>query len=544
MKLNWRNWCRLCAEEKADYVLDSIEDISPLYRHLQLSLYEIKDLKIRICETCYEFVQKLDPFKHRFEQTNGLFTYLANYSKMKLDNLDINEIRARYLGDLFDDDAPEMLLPHSDLEDKGLVNASSLDEIELIEHIADDEPMDEAAHTSIEITKDDGMQGSFLNDEEQWVSVVGEQNITPSPSENNRSNEADYIDPESTAEEDKPPRKTRAQTVKKKKIHHPKAAGKTAKQKSKGAPDLIEYEEGPSFEITAGGSVHEILECKKCFEKFYNKLSLEKHISVHITQNENGTYSCDFCDKTFVKLSSTKLHILANHQDFRTYVCEECGKSFATRSALKEHLIIHSDEQPFQCAYCPRRLKNLGRLKAHEDTHNETVYVCPHCGLKLNTRRTLNMHLVVHSDKKRFKCQYCGNEFKRGKALKAHLILHTGLRPYACPFCDKTFTNGSNCRNHKKKFHPKELAELEASGGQLPTANIPKLQQLQPKTLNNDSKGSLVLNYQGKELIIMKGDDTHGPDAESTDSIITPIPVELEVNIDGSFGQYKIEVQE
>lgn len=158
MKHSWKNWCRLCAEEQADYILESIEDISPLYRHLQLSvscvavarlsaalsfnallwlqLYEIKDLKIRICETCYEFVQKLDPFKHRFEQTNGLFTYLANYSKMQLDNLDINEIRARYLGDMFDDDAPEMLLPHSDLEDKGLVNASSLDEIELIEHIA------------------------------------------------------------------------------------------------------------------------------------------------------------------------------------------------------------------------------------------------------------------------------------------------------------------------------------------------------------------------------------------------------------------------
>ncbi|XP_035794822.1 zinc finger protein weckle-like isoform X1 [Anopheles albimanus] len=541
MKHSWKNWCRLCAEEQADYILESIEDISPLYRHLQLSLYEIKDLKIRICETCYEFVQKLDPFKHRFEQTNGLFTYLANYSKMQLDNLDINEIRARYLGDMFDDDAPEMLLPHSDLEDKGLVNASSLDEIELIEHIAEDEPSDEAVHTNIEISKDDDMQEGYLNDEEQW-GVVGLQ-IDPSPSENNCSTEMLEIDPESTVEEDKPPHKTRAPPAKRKKLTRPKGTKKTIKQKPKTAPDAVEYEEGPIFEITGGGSVHEVLECKKCFAKFGNKPSLEKHISVHITENENGAYSCDFCDKTFLKPSSAKQHILANHQDFRTFVCEECGKSFATRSALKEHLIVHSDELPFQCAFCPKRFKNLGRLKTHEDTHNETVYVCPHCGLKLNTRRTLNMHLVVHSDMKKFKCQYCGNEYKRGKALKAHLILHTGLRPYACPFCDKTFTNGSNCRSHKKKFHPKELAELEASGGQLPTANIPKLEQLQPKTLDSDSKSSLVLSYQGKELIIMKGKDTHVPDAGCVD-IITPIPIDLEVNIDNSFGQYKIEVQE
>ncbi|XP_049533213.1 zinc finger protein weckle-like [Anopheles darlingi] len=542
MKHSWKHWCRLCAEEKTDYVLDSIEDISPIYRHLQLSLYEIKDLKIRICETCYEFVQKLDPFKHRFEQTNGLFTYLANYSKMKLDNLDINEIRARYLGDMFDDDAPEMLLPHSDLEDKGLVNASSLDEIVLMEHIADDEPNGEVVQSNIEIIKDEDMQESYLNDEEPWGD--GGIRITESPIENNQSNEVEYIDPESTAEEEKPIRKTRSQIGKRKTVKRLKGKKKTIKQKTKGALDPVEYEEGPTFEILESGSIKEMFECKKCSEKFTNKQSLEKHINVHITENAVGTFSCCLCDKTFLKQGSVKHHILVNHHEFRTFVCEECGKPFATRSALKEHLIVHSDEMPYQCAFCAKRFKNSGRLKTHEDTHNETMYVCPHCGLKLNTRRTLNMHLVVHSDMKKFKCQYCGNEYKRGKALKAHLILHTGLRPYTCPFCDKTFTNGSNCRSHKKKFHPKELAELEASGGQIPTVNIPKLEQLQPKTSDNDSKSSVVLNYEGKELIVMKGKDTHVPDTGCTDSVISPVPVDLEANIDNSFGQYKIEVQE
>lgn len=89
--------------------------------------------------------------------------------------------------------------------------------------------------------------------------------------------------------------------------------------------------------------------------------------------------------------------------------------------------------------------------------------------------------MVVHSDHKKYKCHYCGNEYKRSKALKNHLILHTGLRPYTCPFCDKTFANGSNCRSHKKKAHPEELAALEASGEVQRTANIPKLEFLMPK---------------------------------------------------------------
>lgn len=87
-------------------------------------------------------------------------------------------------------------------------------------------------------------------------------------------------------------------------------------------------------------------------------------------------------------------------------------------------------------------------FQTHEDIHKHTMYVCPHCGLQLNTKRTLKMHMVVHSDQKRFKCQYCGNEYKRSKALKNHLILHTGmLRVYIfvdfrfewihAPFCGR-----------------------------------------------------------------------------------------------------------
>lgn len=49
-------------------------------------------------------------------------------------------------------------------------------------------------------------------------------------------------------------------------------------------------------------------------------------------------------------------------------------------------------------------------------------------------------------------------------------------------FSSQTFANGSNCRSHKKKSHPQELAALEASGKTAGSAqNIPRLEQLQPK---------------------------------------------------------------
>lgn len=65
--------------------------------------------------------------------------------------------------------------------------------------------------------------------------------------------------------------------------------------------------------------------------------------------------------------------------------------------------------------------KTKYRLRIHIDTHLETRYECPVCGLSLNTRRTLRMHLLVHDDHKGFHC-YCGKAFKRSKDLKVNIV--------------------------------------------------------------------------------------------------------------------------
>lgn len=48
-----------------------------------------------------------------------------------------------------------------------------------------------------------------------------------------------------------------------------------------------------------------------------------------------------------------------------------------------------------------------------------------------------------------------------------------------CPWCPSKFSSGTNLRGHKKKLHPVELAEMEASGQAPHTVRMPNLKELQ-----------------------------------------------------------------
>ncbi|XP_039450104.1 zinc finger protein weckle-like [Culex pipiens pallens] len=534
MLSNWRSWCRLCANECAVYKLESLDELNEItMRHFHFSLQELADVCNCICEECYNFVNKLERFKERCLQTSKMlleFCASSASDDAELLDSDIQDLRFRFLSDSIlaaveEADSQDVKgftvssvvegavdgVQASSLasDQEGGVDAGELTEPELvqlkIEKVANrkkrkssdrlvsnlDESVKESDSVLTRLTVDEfgefKVDDTLMSNEPEGFDAYDNDYLDEEKPELGSDPDEEELDEEEEEEEEEEEDEEQEE---------PKPAVSKPRSKARSKPDQQQRVRCEECDKSYASRQMYVLhlqskhpdspelrfQCGICPKRFSSEKKTKQHEAVHLPSDQKMVHPCNYCDKKFSKLVNVQAHIKAVHIGERPYVCEECGKAFGTKGALKEHQVTHSDEKPFQCSHCPKKFKNLPRLKTHEDIHTDTLYVCPHCGLQLNTKRTLKMHMVVHSDQKKFKCQYCGNEYKRSKALKNHLILHTGLRPYQCPFCEKTFANGSNCRSHKKKAHPKELAALEASGGQSRATNIPKLNQLQPKS--------------------------------------------------------------
>ncbi|XP_055682118.1 zinc finger protein weckle-like [Lutzomyia longipalpis] len=504
---NWQNWCRLCAksnssEDKCFHKTESISDqLEIVNKHFTISLVPLEGILSWICNECHSFLAKLDNYGEQCLRVDQMFRELI--LRKDITDADLQSIRVVY-----GIDREEVKYSNVLTEDKKETRSS--------ESVVIPDPLDSEDENEISV-KEESSPAELSPVRRTRKRKKIEKQITLIPRKRGRprkctqqqilvnpkaevkeetkfsDSDADSAAPEQDLDDtsDYVPDdlfdQQGEQPEEEKKPH------KNPRKRSKISTDKENECEFCSKKFCRRSVLKEhILEqhrpdelphvCSKCSRRFISKYKLKVHESTHLSEAERRNLPCPYCEKKFAKKFILQSHIHAMHIGDKPYVCEECGNSFRTISALNQHQTIHSDERPYQCASCPKKFKKTQHLKRHEESHTDKMYECPHCDLKLKTTRTLRMHLLVHSDDKKYKCHYCGNEYKRSKTLKDHLILHTGQRPYECPFCDKTFANNSNCRSHKRKAHPVELAALEASGEQQPMRTIvPKLEHLQPK---------------------------------------------------------------
>ncbi|EDV94729.1 zinc finger protein weckle [Drosophila grimshawi] len=468
----WHQWCRLCAKEHPDnlnvYFRDGNQTWTSVLavaigKYFWVNIKMEDELSNVLCKECYTLVEDLIEFSERVNRVQTLFSRLQQAGKQA--TLDYNELR-KDCG-LQADEWKHFVSKDASHGDKA--------DADTVDYMV--ESIDEDAETEImtEIEENPSMD----NEENTYESYVDQEDqATQEAVAAAYVEQEEYTNQEAYGEQEE-------EQIPKLKSTTTSATEEDVDRVTK--TNLAENEDimdGPykctscnrSYKLPMAYKRHmavvhglaaadkDKLECKRCHMLFATEIQLTAHFRSHLPSKDKTKNACSYCPKQFTTAGALKRHIMCIHENVKPYICDCCGKGMKTITALNEHKLVHTDECPFECTVCHRRFKNKARLKIHSDTHTNDSYECNICGLKLNTRRTLNMHQLVHTDAKQYKCDVCGAAFKRGKTLKAHLILHTGIRPYKCNFCGRDFSNGSNCRMHKRKTHPKELAEEEARG--------------------------------------------------------------------------------
>jgi snail 2 len=145
-------------------------------------------------------------------------------------------------------------------------------------------------------------------------------------------------------------------------------------------------------------------QCPACNKSYSSFSGLSKHRSHHCPAssgteaadqaNNNAvvkSFSCKYCEKTYVSLGALKMHIRTHTLPCK---CKLCGKAFSRPWLLQGHIRTHTGEKPFACQHCRRAFADRSNLRAHLQTHSDVKkYSCQHCSKTFSRMSLLGKHV-------------------------------------------------------------------------------------------------------------------------------------------------------
>ena len=204
--------------------------------------------------------------------------------------------------------------------------------------------------------------------------------------------------------------------------------------------------------------------CNTFGREFNAKSTMQKHIStVHQGKkkevkgdDKKDTSKCEVCGEQ-ITTKGMSTHVKRHSE---TFSCDTCHQKFHDKYSMKRHIsIVHLKVRPFSCEICSKSFPLKNALKEHTNIHKGLEYPCDQCSHTAKTSKYLDSHKrEMHSAKQSRRtstCNMCQKSF-HSDSLKRHILLvHTEDRPFSCKICFKKYALQSMLNTHMKETHLK-----------------------------------------------------------------------------------------
>ncbi|XP_017039306.1 zinc finger protein 423 homolog isoform X2 [Drosophila ficusphila] len=166
-----------------------------------------------------------------------------------------------------------------------------------------------------------------------------------------------------------------------------------------------------------------------------------------------------------------------------SYQCQFCEKTFPRLGYLKHHVQSHAEHLPFKCEYCSKLFKHKRSRDRHKKLHtNERNYKCPHCEAAFSRSDHLKIHMKTHDIQKPFQCSMCNRGYNTAAALTSHMqkhkknaaILAAGGNPNALNYSPRSTGSASASVSSNGSLQKRRYALALASDSSPSRLDFPK----------------------------------------------------------------------